>query len=246
MATKPTRIAAAIGEKERSRRLDIAAVQKAYKRYAKLYDLYFGLLFQPGRKAVIAAMHCQPQESILEVGVGTGLSLPLYPRETRVSGIDISAEMLQRARARKARAGLDQVVELRVMDAERMDFPDNSFDKVVAMYVASVVPHPPRLVEEMRRVCKPGGELFIVNHFHSLNPLVGGAETLLAPLSRLLGFHPDLALGGFIRESGLEVVDSQPVNLFGYWTLLRACNAKPAATAADPVLLRPIPQNIAL
>jgi phosphatidylethanolamine/phosphatidyl-N-methylethanolamine N-methyltransferase len=241
-----TIIASAMGKKERRRRLDIAAVQKAYKRYAKLYDLYFGLLFQPGRKAVIAGMDCQPQDRILEVGVGTGLSLPLYPRQARVSGIDISAEMLQRARARKARAKLDQVVELRVMNAERMDFPDDSFDKVVAMYVASVVPHPARMLEEMRRVCKPGGELFIVNHFHSTNPVVGGMESLLAPLSRLLGFHPDMDLDGFVRETGLEVVDRQPVNVFGYWTLLRARNAKPAAAAAEPMLLRPIPQNIAL
>lgn len=251
MAAKPqtneqtTIIAPAMGRSERNRRLDIAAVQKAYRRYAKLYDVYFGLLFQPGRRAVVEAMHCQPQDRILEVGVGTGLSLPLYPSDTRVTGIDISAEMLQRARARKARAKLDQVVDLRVMDAERMDFPDNSFDKVVAMYVASVVPHPARMLEEMRRVCKPGGELFIVNHFHSTNPVVGGVESLLAPLSRLLGFHPDLDLAGFVRETGLEVVESQPVNLFGYWTLLRACNAKPAAPAEEPVLLRSVPQKVA-
>lgn len=208
--------------------MDIEAIQKAYRRYARRYDLYFGALFQPGRKAVIERMACKPGERILEVGVGTGLSLPLYPAGARVTGIDISAEMLERARLRKERCGLDGNVELRVMDAERLEFADDSFDKVVAMYVASVVPHPVRLVSEMRRVCRPGGEFFIVNHFHSTNPLVGGAESMLAPLSRLLGFHPDFPLDRFVRETGLEVVASQPVNLFGYWTLLRARNNKDA------------------
>ncbi len=224
--------------------LDIEAIQKVYRRYARRYDLYFGALFQPGRKAVIERMGCMPGEHILEVGVGTGLSLPLYPSRVHVTGIDISAEMLERARARKERAGLDGTIELRVMDAEHLEFADNSFDKVVAMYVASVVPHPVRLVSEMRRVCKPGGEFFIVNHFHSANLLVGGVESMLAPLSRLLGFRPDFPLDRFVEETGLEVVASQPVNLFGYWTLLRARNNKealPRIGAGEGARLRGVP-----
>jgi phosphatidylethanolamine/phosphatidyl-N-methylethanolamine N-methyltransferase len=206
--------------------MELEAIKKAYRRYARLYDLYFGAVFQPGRKAVIQHMRCRPGQRVLEVGVGTGMSLPLYPRDVQVTGIDISPEMLERARVRLNREGIDSGIELHVMDAERMNFPDNSFDKVVAMYVVSVAPHPTRLVNEMRRVCKPDGEIFIVNHFHSPNPIVGGVESLLAPLSRHVGFHPDFCLATFVRETNLEVLDKQAVNLFGYWSLLRAGNNK--------------------
>ncbi|HEY8553794.1 MAG TPA: class I SAM-dependent methyltransferase [Burkholderiales bacterium] len=206
--------------------MELEAIKKAYRRYARLYDLYFGALFQPGRKAVIERMNCRPGDRVLEVGVGTGLSLPLYPSGVHVTGIDVSPEMLQRARARIEREGTRATVELHVMDAERMSFPADSFDKVVAMYVVSVVPHPRRLVDEMRRVCRSDGEIFIVNHFHSPNPIVGGVESLLAPLSRLVGFHPDFSLERFVRDTRLEIIDKQPVNLFGYWNLLRARNNK--------------------
>lgn len=206
--------------------MELEAIKKAYRRYAKLYDLYFGAVFQPGRRAVVERMRCRTGQRVLEVGVGTGMSLPLYPKGVAVTGIDISPEMLERANARLAREGIREGVDLHVMDAERMSFPSDSFDKVVAMYVVSVVPHPQRLVDEMRRVCKPSGEIFIVNHFHSPNPIIGGVESLLAPLSRLVGFHPDFCLDTFVRDTHLEVVDKQPVNLFGYWNLLRARNNK--------------------
>jgi phosphatidylethanolamine/phosphatidyl-N-methylethanolamine N-methyltransferase len=127
--------------------LDIRAIEHAYKRYARFYDFAFGAVFQPGRKAIIECMNCRPGEHILEVGVGTGLSLPLYAKNVFVTGIDISSEMLARAQSRKIRGGLDNTIQLLVMDAENMEFEDNSFDKVVAMYVASVVPDPERLVE---------------------------------------------------------------------------------------------------
>jgi len=213
--------------------MELPVIEKVYRRYAKRYDFYFGALFQPGRKAVINRMHCQPGERILEVGVGTGLSLPLYPSGVQVTGIDISEEMLACARARAARDQLEQVAALLRMDAEHMVFRDDSFDKVVAMYVVSVVPSPAQLVAEMRRVCRPGGELYIVNHFQHAHPLVAGIERRLAPLSRLLGFHPDFPLENFLQETGLEVSEQIPVNALGYWTLLRARNNKiPPATAA--------------
>ncbi len=217
-------------------RLDIDAVQRAYRRYARLYDLYFGAIFQRGRKQAIARMDCQPGEHILEVGVGTGLSLALYPRTVTITGIDVSPEMLERAQARKERYGLNNVAELRVMDAERMEFADNSFDKVAAIYVASVVPDPAQLISEMRRVCKSQGELFILNHFHSTNPFLGRLERLLAPLSRLIGFHPDVCLDTVIGETGLEVIDTSPTNLFGYWKLVRARNNKQVSRAEERVV----------
>lgn len=205
--------------------MDIDAIRKSYRRYAESYDLYFGAVFQPGRQAVIEQLNCRPGDRILEVGVGTGISLSLYPPGVRITGIDVSAEMLDRAHARKQREQLANV-ELHEMDAEAMSFADDSFDKVVAMYVASVVPNPQRMVDEMRRVCRPTGELFIVNHFHSNHPLLSRCEKMVAPLSRLVGFRPDFSLDEFVHDTDLDVLQRTPVNLMGYWTLLRARNNK--------------------
>lgn len=206
--------------------MNIEAIQKAYRRYARFYDLYFGMVFHRGRKAVIDKMNCQSGEKILEVGVGTGLSLPLYPEDIYVTGIDISPEMLKRAEHRKARDALDNVLELRLMDAEQMQFSSNEFDKVVAAYVVPVVSDPKALVAEMCRVCKPDGELFIVNHFQSQNSLIRRMEHLLSPFSEILGFRTDLSLDSFIRDAELDVIERSGVNLFGYWTMLRARNNK--------------------
>lgn len=213
--------------------MDINAVQKVYRRYAPAYDFYFGAMFQPGRKEIIARMGCYPGDRILEVGVGTGLSLSLYPRNVEVTGIDLSREMLVRARVRRRRQRLHQVTALRLMDAEHMQFADNSFDKVVAMYVVSVTPHPASMTDEMRRVCKPGGQLFIVNHFQNPNSLVRGMERLVAPFSRVMGFRPDYSLEHFIRETRLDVATRVPVNALGYWTLLQCRNEKNPVAAGE-------------
>ena len=211
--------------------MDIRAIEQAYRRYAGFYDVCFGAVFQPGRRAIVERMACGPGERILEVGVGTGLSLPLYPEYVNVVGIDISRPMLAQARVRQARCGLANVAELMVMDAEHMGFRDDSFDKVVAMYVASVVPDPERLVDEMRRVCKPGGQIFMVNHFHSRNPILGGVERLLAPLSKQLGFRPNFSLDRFLGQTGLDAMNIRPVNLFDFSTLVEARNNKQGAAA---------------
>lgn len=219
--------------------MDIRAIEQTYRRYARFYDFCFGAIFQPGRKAIIDRMDCGPGERILEVGVGTGLSLPLYPGNVTVTGIDISRDMLDQAHARKERGGLDNVAQLALMDAEDMEFEDDTFDKVVAMYVASVVPYPERLVDEMRRVCKPNGQIIFVNHFHSRNPVLGGIESLLAPLSRQLGFRPDFSLERFIGETGLDAMNIHPVNLFNFCTMLEARNNKPfSSEAVAPILAR--------
>lgn len=210
--------------------MDLLAIERAYRRYAGFYDVCFGAVFQPGRRAIIEMMDCGPGERVLEVGVGTGLSLPLYPRGVGVVGIDISRHMLDQARARLARGGLGGAAKLMVMDAENMAFGDDSFDKVVAMYVASVVPHPERLVDEMRRVCKPGGRIFMVNHFHSRNPVLGGFERLLAPLSKQLGFRPDFSLDRFLGATGLEARNIRRVNLFDFSTMVEARNDKNGAS----------------
>lgn len=218
--------------------MDIEAIRKSYRRYARSYDFYFGAVFQPGRKAVVNGLDCQPGERVLEVGVGTGLSLSLYPDTVHITGIDLSTDMLVQANERQQREQLKNVTLLE-MDAENMAFADNSFDKVVAMYVASVVPHPDRLVNEMRRVCKPGGEIFIVNHFLSTHPVMAAGEKLLAPLSKLVGFRPDFERDTFIRTTNLDVIDTRQVNLLGYWTMLRARNNK-AYTREELVELVPV------
>jgi phosphatidylethanolamine/phosphatidyl-N-methylethanolamine N-methyltransferase len=215
--------------------MEIEAVRAAYRRYARIYDAVFGPILHPGRKLIIKALDCDPGDHILEVGVGTGLSLPLYPRDVRVTGIDISAEMLAKARRRVDQERLSQVDAVLEMDAENLRFAENRFDKVVAMYVVSVVPDPTRLVAEMRRVCKPGGEIFIVNHFRSRNPVIKALEGLVSPLAKLVGFHPDVGLDDLLRKTHLDVVSISSANLFGYWKVLRCRSAArvPQSLAGD-------------
>ena len=170
--------------------MQIEAVKAAYRRYASVYDALFGPVLQPGRKAVLEALECRPGERVLEVGVGTGLSLPLYPPFVRVTGVDLSSEMLEKARMRVRRRELSNVEGLHEMDAHAMDFPDASFDKSVARYVVSGVQEPARLLRELHRVCKPDGEIFMVNHVRSTNPIVGAFEKGLAHFSDQIGFLP--------------------------------------------------------
>jgi phosphatidylethanolamine/phosphatidyl-N-methylethanolamine N-methyltransferase len=197
------------------------SIRKAYRRYASHYDALFGPILRPGRQLVVNAMDLRPGDKVLEVGVGTGLSLPMYPPAVRVTGIDISQPMLEVARQRIARDGLGNVAALLEMDAEKLQFADHSFDKVVAMYVMSVVPDPVQVVNEMRRVCRAAGEIFILNHFHSRLPLVRDFERLLSPLSQLAGFRPDMELDAFLRDAHLDVIEMSRANLFGHWKILR-------------------------
>jgi phosphatidylethanolamine/phosphatidyl-N-methylethanolamine N-methyltransferase len=181
-------------------------------------------------------MNCKSGDKVLEVGVGTGLSLPLYSRDVRITGIDISSDMLAIAQARTVNKQIENVEQLAVMNAEHMEFEDNSFDKVVAMYVASVVPNPELLVDEMRRVCKPNGQLIFVNHFHSRNPMLKTLESLLAPLSKQLGFRPDFSLDLFIKNTGLTNVAIYPVNIFNISSMLEVTNSSHLhSIAMDPI-----------
>jgi phosphatidylethanolamine/phosphatidyl-N-methylethanolamine N-methyltransferase len=206
--------------------MDLQDTLKTYRLFSGSYDFVFGPIFHPGRKAAVRIVNAQPGQRILEVGVGTGLSLPYFRSDAEVTGIDVSTEML--AKAKKRAALLPQVKAIIEMDAERTDFADNSFDAVLALYVASVVPDPARFAAEMRRVCRPGGTIVIVNHFMSDNPLVRGFEKMLAPLAGKIGFHADFELDNFIDVGQLAVREIRPSNLFGYWKLLRCVNDKAA------------------
>lgn len=213
--------------------MDIKEIKTAYRRYAPIYDVVFGPVLRPGRKQIIQLLDCRPGDRVLEVGVGTGLSLPLYPEDVRVTGIDISTEMLDKARRRVARAGLRNVDTILEMNGEDMRFDDGAFDKVVAMYVVSVASDPARLVEEMCRVCKTSGDIFIVNHFSSGNLLMRALEKRLASISGIAGFRPDMEMTEFLHTTHLEVVEIRDTNMFGYWRVLHCRNRTRELVASE-------------
>jgi phosphatidylethanolamine/phosphatidyl-N-methylethanolamine N-methyltransferase len=210
--------------------MDLRDTIRTYRLFSGSYDIVFGPVFHPGRKEAVRVANDRPGQRILEVGVGTGLSLPYFRKDSRVTGIDVSAEMLEKAKRRVEKQQLAQVDALHVMDAEHLAFEDNSFDAVLALYVASVVPDPARFAAEMRRVCIPGGTIVLVNHFTSDNWALRWMEKRLAHLARHIGFHADFPLDTFLHDSDLVAREIRPSNLFGYWRLLRCINEKPAST----------------
>ena len=209
---------------ERSRTADRVAVdhartQRVYSVLAKVYDDFFDWALTPGRRLAVSRLPARPGDRILEVGVGTGLSLPLYPRDCEVTGIDISEPMLEKARERLDALGREGVV-LRRMDAHDLRFPDASFDHVVAPYVISVVAEPEKVMREIRRVCRPGGTVLVVNHFLSDNLFLSTAERVLTPASQWIGFRMDLPVRIALEVPGLTLQAMERVNLFGLWRLL--------------------------
>jgi len=201
--------------------MQIEAVKAAYRRYAAVYDTVFGPVLQPGRKAVMQALGLRPGDRVLEVGVGTGLSLPLYPRDVKITGIDLSREMLEKARRRVERRHLANIEALLEMDAEKMTFPDASFDKIVAMYVLPVVENPQKLLQELHRVCRPDGDIFIVNHVRSDNPVIAAFEKGLARFSDTIGFRADFELRDMVSDAD-EVTELSRINYF--WRVMRLKN----------------------
>ena len=158
--------------------------------------------------------------SVLEVGVGTGLSLPHYRPGLSVTGIDFSQEMLDKARDKVRARGLDHVTELRQMDARTLDYPDDRFDTVTAMHVLSVVPEPERVMSEIARVCKPGGQVVIANHFARDRGFLAMLERLTAPLENVLGWHSDFAIERVLQEPRLSEEIRRTHPPFGMMTLL--------------------------
>ncbi|ERJ20182.1 phosphatidylethanolamine N-methyltransferase [Salinisphaera shabanensis T35B1] len=202
--------------------MDEKSVVTAYRRLSRQYDRFFGPVFEQGREVAVRKMECRAGDRVLEVGVGTGLSLDHYADDVEVVGIDVSPEMLEYAKAR-VNGNADRI-SLALMDAQALEYADNSFDKVVAMYVVSVAPDPKKVVEEMKRVCKPGGDLFIVNHFSQGKGAMASLERMVSPLSKLVGFRPSFPLDDFLEMADLDVVETRPVNAFGYWTFIHARN----------------------
>ena len=205
--------------------LDTDAVRAAYRRWAGVYDTGFGLISSAARRRAIALVNALPGNRVLEVGVGTGLALPHYAPGKRVTGIDLSSNMLERARLRVARDRLDHVDALEEMDAEAMTFADATFDVAVAMFVASVVPHPARLLAEMRRVVRPGGAIVFVNHFAAARGPRLWVERALGPASRALGWHPDFAPAALLSTADRARATIALAPPFGLFTLVSLPNA---------------------
>lgn len=199
-----------------------AQVERSYRRYAPLYDLVFGAVLSPGRMAMAQLVARLAPERILEVGVGTGLTLGRYPAQARITGIDVSRDML--AAAQRKVSGKDAGrIDLRVMDAEAMEFADGAFDCVTLPYVLSVTPNPDRLVAEVRRVCRKGGHIVIVNHF-SGQPPWRSLEVLLRPLAGWLGFRSEFSLEHHVTRHGWKVLSVEPANLLALSRLIHIRN----------------------
>ena len=213
--------------------LSRGTVEKAYARWAPVYDLVFGKVFDRGRRASIAAAE-RIGGRILKVGVGTGLSLPDYARAHRLVGIDISAPMLRKAQERVAAYQLTNVEALAVMDAARLALADASFDVIVAQYVITAVPDPEGTLDEFMRVLRPGGEIVLVNHLGAEAGPRALFERCFAPVARRLGWRPEFRFDRLARwvarRGDVQVVENRPVTPLGHFSLIRF--AKVAADAA--------------
>ncbi len=211
-----------------------ALARRGYRMFAPFYDPVFGASLQAGRRMAVRALEVQAGERVLEVCVGTGFALPLYPSQARVIGVDLSREMLARADARVARLGLRQVQALLPMDAERLAFATGSFDKVTMLFALCGLPDPVRAIEEMRRVCRPGGTIVIANHFRTDDPLLRACEKALAPVYRLLQYRADLDLDSLVKATRLDVRATQRANWFNYATVVVCANTDAMAISCVP------------
>jgi len=217
--------------------LDNETITKAYARWAPVYDLVFGAVFERGRHSAIAAAE-RIGGRILEVGVGTGLSLPDYGRDCRLCGIDISEQMLRKAQERVTEFGLTNVEGLWVMDAERLTFPDNSFDVVVAQYVVTTAPNPEATLDEFARVLKPGGEIILVSRVGAEAGLRRALEHWFAPAARKLGWRTEFSFERYAKwaqgANGIRLIERRAMPPLGHFSLIRFLKEGGAERAISP------------
>lgn len=208
-------------ERARSRMsMDTDAVKSAYKRWAPVYDHTFGRVASEGRKHAVEVINTR-KGRVLEVGVGTGLSLPDYARHLEIVGVDLSPEMLEKAHERVATENLVNVTGLYEMDASDMDFPDESFDTVAAMFVMTVVPDPEKVMRELNRLTKPGGEVLLVNHFSQEEGVRGWVERRMAPFADKIGWKPLFDIDHVMVCDELKLVERRALRPIGLFTMLR-------------------------
>ena len=203
--------------------LDAQLIDRIYAQCASFYDHICGPILQAGRREAMRDLRLRRGHDVLEIGIGTALTAPLYPRDCRVTGIDLSAPMLREA-AKQIDSKSAPNVQLLQMDASNLAFSDESFDVVYAAYVISVVPDPLAVLREMSRVCRVGGEIVLLNHFLSDSPLLATAERLISPLTTArLGFRADLHAQRLLAQTPLRQVSTRKVNRPRIWTLIRCC-----------------------
>ena len=204
--------------------IDRAGVAKAYAAWAPVYDMVFGKVFDEGRKSTIAVADAIGG-CVLDVGVGTGLSLSDYSRSTKLHGVDISEPMLRKAQERVRAQNLTNVETLSVMDAKNLAFPDGAFDAVVAQYVITAVPDPEGTLDEFVRVLRPGGEIILINHLGAETGWRRVFEFVFAPLAARLGWSPDFPFARLAdwatRASGISLIERRPMPPLGHFSLVR-------------------------
>ncbi len=194
--------------------------QRGYRLFAPVYDRVFGQSLHHGRKAAIEALECEPGERILELCIGSGLSLELYPSDVVLVGADLSRDMLLLAARRLRQSRPEGSRSLVQMDAERLAFADGSFDKAVVLFGVAGLPDAVRAMQELRRVCRPGARIVIASRFRSGPKWLRVFDLLLAPLYRFIAYRSDLDPSALLAKSGLDLIDMRPVNLLGYSSVL--------------------------
>ncbi len=226
-------------EERRAIVMDTQSIERAYSFYSGFYDLVWNKIFHQSRREAVQLLNLQGGERILDVGVGTGLSLLFYPTNCQVIGIDLCNAMLEKGRERTSRHGLSHI-ELHEMDAMKMSFEDNSFDAVLAAYTISTVPDPSRVIDEMIRVSKKNGKIVLLNHFKNDNPFISSCETMISPLTKQMGFRADLELSTLFSGKPVMVEKILNVKPLNYWEVVLCTNQKKEGVP-PPVNGNPLP-----
>ena len=210
-------------------------VEKVYRQLAKVYDVAFGAILQSGRARAIRAISTDRALRVLEIGIGTALTVPEYPDNCKIIGLDFSAAMLARARTRIAKLGVVDRVALLQGDAAHLPFGDGSFDIVFAPYVMSVVTDPLGVIREASRVCRPDGKVVLLNHFRSDRPAFAALDRVLSPLTRYVGFRTDLQLTPLLAGAGLRPLSVHNVNVPPIWKLVVCAKGDSGSDATSSV-----------